>query len=63
MNVANNVLCEQMVPVNGEGKDLLNAEWQSIGPPDPRMETFQIVSRWGKSLLAWIPTSAGGITS
>lgn len=28
MDVANNVLCEQMVPVNGQEKELLHAEWQ-----------------------------------
>lgn len=55
MNVANNVLCEQMAPVNGQGKDLLNAKRQTTGPPDPGMETFQVAGQWGKSLLAQIP--------
>lgn len=30
-NATNNVLFEQMVPVNGQEKSLLRVEWQSIG--------------------------------
>lgn len=30
-NATNNVLFEQMVPVNGQEKSLLSVEWQSIG--------------------------------
>lgn len=61
-HVASDVLCELMMLVHRQEKDLISAERQSVGLLDLGVKTFQGLGQWGKSFLAQILPKADGAT-